>query len=319
MLKRILAVVSVLVLLALLFVSWLIGSAHFQIRRIRPALPTVGAVRSAVDAVSDGPVRLRWINTSSQASPRAAALGSADPNPELPYRLCHSSFVLEWADGRTLLIDAGMTRPEAEKFGALGQWVGAEPAEIITTVGETLGSNNQRIDGLMFTHLHVDHIEGARELCPLVGDNRLPVFMTGNQRNEQNLHTSQGLRTLEALKCLDLRELADQALAPVAGFPGLFVIQASGHTPGSQVIVAALRTEGRNTPVVFTGDTVIQIDGVTHDVSKPALYSALIVPEDDERLGEVRRFLRSLRDESEFELLVSHDQYALEASSIFEY
>lgn len=319
MLKILIRSLGLILCVFVLGVGWLLGSAHLQLRRVVPTLPTVAAIQARVKASSDGPVSLRWLNTGSQVTPRSLMLGSDDPDPGQPYTLCHSVFVLEWADGRTLLVDAGMTREEAANFGALGEWAGAGPVEIHTTVGEALGARNQRVDGAVFTHLHVDHTEGSRELCSLVGDKKLSVFMTPNQAREQNLHTSAGLELLQSLDCLELQELDAEPLAALPGFPGVSVINAAGHTPGSQVLVVALQGKEGITPIVFTGDVVNHIGGVTHNVGKPALYSAIIVPEYDERLGEVRQLIRTLRDDAGFEVLVSHDRNALEASSVIPY
>jgi glyoxylase-like metal-dependent hydrolase (beta-lactamase superfamily II) len=298
---------------------WFLIPAHLQIRGTRPPLPPLGTIRAEVAAAADGPVRLSWINTASQATPRRNVLGAGDPHPQRPYRLCHSSFVLEWRDGRTLLVDAGMTRAQAESFGAAGEWAGGEPAQVLTTVAGELRGRGQRADGVVFTHLHVDHVDGVRELCDAGSEHRLAVSMTPNQARLHNYTTAAAFATLQSLPCADLVELPDDEIAELPGFPGVFVIRAAGHTPGSQVVVAALRRGGRPTPVVFSGDVVNHIDGINLDLGKPALYRALVVPEDDRRLGEVRRLIRSLRDEAGFEILVSHDEMALEASAIARY
>src|SRR5690606_26561703 len=153
-------------------------------------------------------------------------------------------------------------------------------------VAEELARAGDHADGVVFTHLHVDHVDGVRELC---GDpaRRLAVPMTPNQARLHNYTTSGPFETLQSLPCGDLRELPERDLAELPGFPGVFVIQAAGHTPDSQVVVAALRRGGRPSPVVFTGDIVNHIEGINLDLGKPAVYSALVVPEDDGRLGAV--------------------------------
>lgn len=308
-----------LLLIVAVAAAFFLVPAHLQIRRVEPPLPSVETVRARVAAAAGGPVRLSWINTSSQATPRSNVLGTGDPHPQRPYRLCHSSFVLEWPDGRTLLVDAGMTREQAESFGAAGEWAGGEPVRVGTTAAEALAAAGGRVDGAVFTHLHVDHVDGVRELCGLAPSRRLSVPMTANQMRLHNYTTAEAFATLRDLPCGELLELGDEELAELPGFPGVFVIRAAGHTPDSQVVVAALRRRGRASPVVFTGDVVNHIDGIELDLGKPALYRALVVPEDDQRLGEVRRLIRALRDDAGFEVLVSHDQAALEASAVPRY
>jgi glyoxylase-like metal-dependent hydrolase (beta-lactamase superfamily II) len=276
-------------------------------------------VQAKVASATGVPVQLSWIDTSSQAVPRSGVLGSADPHPERPYRLSHSSFVLEWPDGRILLVDTGMTREQAASFGGIAEWVGAGPIEVHTTVAETLGGRQRDVAGIVFTHLHVDHVDGVTELCRDRGSSRISVFMTPQQAGAGNFTTNSVKATVDALGCLDEVVLKGGELAELAGFPGVYVIAAGGHTPGSQIVVAAIdRGEGRHR-AVFTGDIVNNIDGIEYDVGKPLLYRMLVVPEADDRLGELRRFLRSLRDRGGFELLVSHDQLALQRSTIAEY
>lgn len=311
----------VLGLLALLVlgVGWVLGSAHVGIRRVRPPLPSVQAVQAKVASATEAPVRLQWIDTSSQDVPRSGVLGSADPHPERRYRLSHSSFVLEWPDGRILLVDTGMTREQAASFGGIAEWVGAGPIEVHTTVAETLGERQRDVAGVVFTHLHVDHVDGVTELCRNRSSSRIAVFMTPEQAGGGNFTTNSVRATVDSLDCLNKVVLERGGIAEVAGFPGVYVVAAGGHTPGTQIVVAAIdRREGRHL-VAFSGDVVNSIDGIEYDVGKPLLYRMLVVPEADDRLGELRRFLRSLRDRSGFELLVSHDELALRLSSIPEY
>lgn len=306
------AVVAVgLLLLLVPFVS-----AHVGIRAETPVLPSAQAVTAAVRSSSERPVRLSWINTSSQAMPRDTVLGAGDPNPDQPYRLCHSSFVFEWSDGRILLVDTGMTRYQASGFLLLSEWVGGGPGQIHTTVRESLGAAAARVDGVIFSHLHIDHTDGAGDLCASSRDTSIEVFMSPAQRRKTNFTTKGQLETLETLDCLDLVELDPEPIAPIAGFPGVFVLAAAGHTPGSQVVAAAVGNGAERRLVVITGDIVNHIDGISLDLGKPSSYSALIVPESDEQLGKVRRLIRDLRDREGFEVLVSHDQNALEASGV---
>jgi glyoxylase-like metal-dependent hydrolase (beta-lactamase superfamily II) len=101
--------------------------------------------------------------------------------------------------------------------------------------------------------------------------------------------------------------LAEAPLAALPGFPGVGVVWAAGHTPGSQVVLAALRgQDGAPRRLAFAGDVANAVDGIRHDVPKPPLYRLLLVPEDDARLGAVRRFLGHL-EQAGFAVVPSHD------------
>jgi len=313
----VLGVVAAVVVAAALGLTW----AHVAIRHERPALPSGEMIVTNL-AGDDRPVRLTYINTATQAMPRAAVLAAGlDPHPAEPYVMSHPAFVLEWADGRILLIDTGMTHDGANDFGKPIQWMmGGAPIEPLVSVAKQLGDASERVRGVLFTHLHTDHTGGMHSLCKAVR-HRVRVFMTEAQTERPNYTSRPGLRLIRGAHCVRTVSLSDGPLIPLPGagrdaFPGVFVIPAGGHTPDSQIIVA--HVTGPDTPrtYVFVGDIVNNVDGITYDVPKPLLYRALIVPEDDTRQSELRLFLRELRDRFGFTLLVSHDQRQIERSGI---
>lgn len=320
MLKRIaLALAGLVVLLTVAAAVVLVG-AHRAVRRETAPLPQLEAIAAVADLgqiVDDAPTRVSVINTASQAMPRASVLDpSRDPHGDQPYVMSHPSFVLEWKDGRILLVDAGMTEAGARAFGAPLEWLGgAEPLVPHRSAAAALGTAAQRLQGVVFTHLHTDHVGGIGEICARL--NRLRVPMTAAQAERTNYTTRPGLEQLEEAECVRLERVDGGPLFPVPGFPGVFLIDAGGHTPGSQIALAFTRSgDGTAHRYAFTGDIVNNIDGITYDVPKPLLYRLLIVPEFEQRQHELRRFLKRLQDEAGFELLVSHDQLAIEATGI---
>ena len=311
MFKKILIAALVMLVLLVLVAAAILVPAHIAIRQVRPELPALGLVRARLADAVGAPSRLRWINTSSQSVIRGL---QDDPHPEQAFRLCHSSFVLEWPDGRILLIDLGMTREQARDFGAMGELFGGGPAEVHTTVAETLGRRIDDVGAIVLTHLHVDHVDGIRDLCAGRSGPPIRVFMTAGQVNGTNHTTSGGLRMLKEAECVEIVALADRPLAAIDGFPGVFVTAAGGHTPGTQIITAAVGDGAGQRTVAFTGDIVNHIDGIELDLGKSFLYRLLIVPESEDRQRQLRGFLRSLREKMGAELLVSHDEDLLNSS-----
>jgi glyoxylase-like metal-dependent hydrolase (beta-lactamase superfamily II) len=288
-----------------------LGWAHWTIRSIRPPLPADEAILSLADA-ADRPVRLRWVNAATQRVPHAAGFAAPIPGRRDPWqRIAYPVFVLEWADGRLLLVDAGMDRASALDFGRVIEWLGAEPIEPEVAIGTALGAARSRAAGLVFTHLHVDHTQGVASLCP-AGAGPLPVFLSGAQVEQANHTTRGGLAQIREATCLQPRVIEGSGAVALPGFPGVAVVPVAGHTPGSQMIVAWVGAE-RPRGILLVGDVVNAIDGVHYDVAKPALYRWMIVPEDDARLGDARRWLARLGHQHDLLIVPSHDQEHIEA------
>jgi len=319
MLRRVLVGLVSLVVLLLASAGLGLWLAKRSIAALDPPLPTAEEIL-AFDRSADLPVHLAWINTASQKMPRSAVLEpSLDPTPASPYVMSHPSFVLEWADSRMFLIDAGMDRESALAFGRPIEWLsGGEPIQPIASTAERLGGALARVEGIAFTHEHTDHTSGVAELCHL-RSRPIALFQNPLQVRESNFTTRPGQRQLAEAGCLEPHLLESGPLYAVPGFSGLLFFAAAGHTPGSQVFVAHVRTNGAVRTWLFTGDVVNQIDGVRQNIPKPAFYSAFVVPESTARLDTVRRFLAELERDHGAGLLVSHDQLSLEASGIGAY
>ncbi len=305
-----LALLGTAVVAVALALAW----AHVAVRREQAPLPAASELGFFGN---DGPVRAAWINTASQPMPRSAVLDSAfDRFPRKHYVMSYPAFVLQWADGRLLLIDAGMRRQSALEFGRPIEWLGgAGPIRPLTSVAEGLGPAASAVRGVIFTHLHVDHVDGIVDVCKRAG-HEIEAFMTQAQAERPNYTTRPGLKLLDEAGCVRRRMLPETTRRPVPGFPGVFVIAAGGHTPGSEIVVAHVNDGERARVLVFTGDIANSIDGINQDIPKPFLYRWLVVPEAGARQRELRGYLRALRDESGFTLLVSHDQAQLEASGL---
>lgn len=290
--------------------------AHREVRSRDPELPSDAEVLALAEAPG-GPSAAAWHETSHQAMPRARVLDPAqDPEPGAPYVMSHPSFALAWPDGRLLLVDLGMEREAALAFGRPLEWAGAEPAVFESGAASALGPAAERSAGAIFTHLHSDHVEGVVALCAARGGAALPVFQTAAQASLPNYTTRPGRQLLAQAGCASPQRLPEGRLAPVAGFPGVGVVDAAGHTPGSQVVLAVLSGGAAPRRLAFTGDVANHVDGIRRNVPKPFLYSLLVVPEAPGRLDRVRRWLRHLESDLGFELVVAHDRAQLAALAL---
>ena len=315
--RRVLRVFAIVLCLAVAVVTALLLHAHVQIRRFDPELPTQGALRAQAD-LADLPIRVSYWNTASQVTPRAQVLeASLDPAPATPYVMAHPAFLLEWADGRALLIDAGMDRKQAASFGRPIEWVGGEPVLPHAPIAERLApALAGRPLAIVFTHLHADHVGGVVALCnAFPGDTKIRLFQTPAQVDAVNFTTWQARSELDRASCLARERLADASLAPLPGYPGAFAIRAAGHTPGSQILGAFVREASGVRGILFAGDAANAIDGVRRDVPKPRVYQLLVVPEAESRLARVRAFLREA-EAAGLVIAISHDERHLATTGI---
>lgn len=90
------------IVLGLILAAIALVPPHLQVRSVEPALPGVVDLRALL-SVENGPVRTRYVNTSSQVLPQG--------------ELAHTVFLVEWANGDLFMIDAGMDRRAAITSG----------------------------------------------------------------------------------------------------------------------------------------------------------------------------------------------------------
>ncbi len=315
--RRVASAIAWLLAIGVGLAASLLLHAHVQIRGLDPALPSLESMRAQAD-VADLPIRVLHWNTASQVTPRKQVLeASLDPDPQAPYRMSHAVFVLEWQDGRALLVDAGMDREQAESFGRPIEWLGGEPAVPHGGIAERLGPALARHPlAIAFTHLHSDHVGGVVSLCAVLPrDTHVRLFQTPAQVDLVNFTTYGGRATLDRAGCLRRERLPDAPIAPLPGFPGAFAIRAAGHTPGSQILGAFVRGSSGVRGYLFAGDAANAIDGVRFDVPKPRTYQLFIVPESESRQKRVRAFLREA-EQAGFVIAIAHDERHLATTGI---
>lgn len=259
--------------------------AQLDIRQIGPGLPDV-AQFEALRRTANGPVSVSAIRTSSQES-EVLSLG-------------HHTVVIEWADGRLMLIDAGMDAAAARDFGRLMEWLyGAQPAEVHTTAVRELGDRLQDVAAIGFTHLHIDHTQGAVALC--ANNPRMKVVQTNLQRTTHNVNTTEGAAIVAG--CRQADAIDADTLTELADFPGVGIYSLGGHTPGSTLFAVAVEER----ILLFSGDITNSKTDLVEDTGKGFAYSYLVVPENTDRTAELRLWLHGLDQTDHMSVYVSHD------------
>jgi glyoxylase-like metal-dependent hydrolase (beta-lactamase superfamily II) len=315
--KRALRLIAFALAALLLVLVVFLVRAHRQIAAIDPPLPDVAALRAFAEA-PDLPDRLSVWNSASQTAPRRFVLEpSRDPDPSQPYVMSHPSFVLEWADGRVLLVDAGMDAEQARVFARPFEAVGAGAVTTHGSIAERLApALGDRPLAITFTHLHTDHVGGAVGLCAsLPSGARVRLFQTPAQMDVVNYTTAPGHALVEKAGCLAAERVADAPVVALPDRPGAFVIHAAGHTPGSQIVGAWVRDDAGVRGYLFAGDAANAIDGIRRDVPKPWAYQTFLVPENEARLTRVRALLREA-EAAGMTVAIAHDERHLATTGI---
>ncbi|MBV1876372.1 MAG: hypothetical protein KUG79_01900 [Pseudomonadales bacterium] len=325
MLKWIMWVVVLLLLSVFTVAGSFLYKAHRQIDSINPPLPSMAEIRAAIFAVknsaspgADLPVSIEVALSASQRSPLSSVLddfSGTGLQPEGLYDMSFPVFIISWADGRKFIVDAGLSRQEAASFGKSAELLGAEPMVFNGSLDKLVDVN--KIAGIGFTHLHKDHVLGAEALC-MPSAKRLPgkpilMVQTAEQFSTGNYLTQPAEAVLAGLECGQRFIIKDTLrLKSVSGFAGLKIIHVAGHTPGSQVFVVPVMQAGKVHTYILAGDLVNHGAGITYNISKPNWYSLLVTPENLSQLERARRWLKMLAEETDIDVLVSHDQQQID-------
>jgi len=288
-----------LILLLIALLAFLVPP-HLQVRSVSANPPGYEVLQSLKS--ERGPTALYYINTSEQSLERGV--------------LTHSVFVFEWSDGKLLLIDAGMRRAQAEDFAELLSSIsGGGELVVHGNIAQLLGERVEDVAGVAFTHLHIDHTEGVVALCDAKQGNATPgnpaLLQTPFQLNEQNYNTTEGAALLQN-SCLRAAPMREGALWVSEAFPGVGMIAAGGHTPGSTLFAAWIQGQ----LYVLSGDITNTKADILADRGKGWVYSNLMVPEDTVQTAALRQWLKTLDDRDDTTVVVSHDLGDINASGL---
>lgn len=192
---------------------------------------------------------------------------------------------------RRIVIDAGTDRILHEKMGLEGPFY----PERYRAVQRAL----RRADTIVATHLHPDHIGGVAR-----SEHRealLPHLLL-NVKQRRN-------RGLLSWADFPVERIGETHLVHYGTYyplaPGVVLVEASGHTPGSQMVYVR-RADGEE--YLFIGDVAWSMDNIRLPRDKPRLVGRFFVGENTGRVREQLRVLHELHAaHPELNLVVSHD------------
>jgi glyoxylase-like metal-dependent hydrolase (beta-lactamase superfamily II) len=249
------------------------------------------------------PHAVRSVLVAEASLPRGVIFAG---EPFTPQRQVHQVFQLVW-DDRFALIDTAFPPDAMERVGAFGPEPGIYHGESWAQLEGALA----RADWIVVTHEHFDHLAGAAHV---------PVARAAQLRlNAAQLANARALEesALPAALRAALQPLSDapaQALAP-----GVALLAAPGHTPGSQIVYVE-RADGRR--YLFLGDVAWHSDQIRDLRYRPRHVTYVIGERRAQVLDQFRALHDLAADAPDVLQVVSHDrsqrQALLESGALVE-
>lgn len=284
------------ILLAILAVLLLAGAGAFRWLTAREPVPDQTAYAIDVDELrrlsgSLPGARPREVASALIAEttlPRGAVF--AGESLREPHPMVHQVFEVQWADRAPLLIDAGFPPELLEKMGG-GSFHAPAWQQVLAAMGEA--------EQIVVTHEHFDHLGGVAAFepaAPLAGRLRLTREQHANEAALDEARVPHALRRPEPLAY-------DRVLAVA---PGVVLVKAPGHTPGTQLVY--VRTEDER-ELLFVGDVAWHLDQIAKLHYRPRLVTDFFLGEDRKAvLDQLRALHDLLRSNPQVLVVVSHDR-----------
>lgn len=235
------------------------------------------------------PVRINVLKFAESLRSKKFSVQGAPDEPSVQAR---TVFQVVYADG-TVMIDSGMDE-QVHRFFGRGT---VEPyyPEAAKQVERAL----LNAKAILITHEHGDHVAGVIR-TPFVNELAPKTILTRTQ--VQTLETNPQMPEIKLTPEMASRYNVIDYDKYLPFGPGIALIKAPGHTPGSQMIYVALQS-GRE--YLFIGDTAWHMDGVRLIKGKAAPW----IQEDDAALLLQLKWLNGLyHTEKNLVIVASHDE-----------
>jgi glyoxylase-like metal-dependent hydrolase (beta-lactamase superfamily II) len=235
------------------------------------------------------PLRVNVIKFAESRRPKNFAVKGLPAEPSVQAR---TAYQIVYANG-TIMVDTGMDLATHRFFGR-----GVEEPyfpEAETRVALAL----EKAKAIILTHEHGDHIAGLirspsfNELAPKAVLTRAQLETLINEPQMPELRPTPEMAS--RLRVIDYTDT-------MAFAPGIVLIKAPGHTPGSQMVYVALQP-GKE--LLLAGDVAWHMDGIRLNTGKDAPW----IKEPPELMAAELDWLNRLsRTEKNLSIVISHDE-----------
>jgi glyoxylase-like metal-dependent hydrolase (beta-lactamase superfamily II) len=234
------------------------------------------------------PLRINVVKFAESRRTKNFSVKGAPAEPSVQAR---TAYQVVYADG-TVMIDSGMDQ-QVHKFFGRGV---EEPYDF--EAAKQVENAVRATKLIVMTHEHGDHVAGvirgpfAAEIAPktVLTKAQVETLLTNPQMPEIKLTPEMAKRYI----VMDY-----ERYYPFA--PGMALMKAAGHTPGSQMIYVALEAGGE---YLFVGDSAWHMDSIRLMKGKDAPW----IKEDEDALMAQLTWLNGLeKSEKNLHIVVSHD------------
>jgi len=206
-----------------------------------------------------------------------------------PHRMVHGVYQVVYPDG-FVLVDAGFGKG---LFDEMASGDGDVYDEVAFARVERALTEARLI---VLTHEHGDHIQG---LAGVDDPAALAPHVIMNVAQRDNPDTV-GILPASFLESVE----AIPGDAPRAVAPGVVLLPAPGHTPGSQIVYVLTQAGAE---LLLIGDVAWSLEALSNLHYRPRLVTDYLIGEDRALVLDQFRTLHDMLDEPGIEIVVSHD------------
>jgi glyoxylase-like metal-dependent hydrolase (beta-lactamase superfamily II) len=235
------------------------------------------------------PVRLNAMIVADGAYPEIMIIAGTSFQEQ---RMVFPTFQIVYEAG-TIVVDAVQSEAEHNQFFP-GQPYDTEKFELMQNA-------LRQSDYILATHEHFDHVGGLAK-SPYLDEIKEKVVLTREQIKNAGPETGLTPELLASFTPLQYDKYHRFA-------PGVVLIEAAGHTPGSQMVYVRLQ-DGQE--YLLVGDVVWNSKNLDQLTGRPLLTS-LFLREDRQVHGPQIRTLYNITQNETIHLVISHDGRQIEA------